>query len=72
MENINGVDYLKREDIIYWVDKFFVQELAKDRIGRELDEDELMRFTKSLEWGLWDAVFDTTNVAIDLTVEKEN
>lgn len=72
MEQINGIDYLKREELIYWIDKLFIQEISKQEIGRELNEDEIAHVTKSLEWGLWDSVYDVTKIAIDLATEKEN
>lgn len=71
MEQTNSEDYLKKDDLIYWVDKWFVQEIAKDRIGRELTEDELDKFTESMEWGLCESVFEVTRIAIDLATEKE-
>ena len=72
MEHINETNYLKKEDLIYWIDKWFVQETAKDKIGRELTEDELTAVTKSIEWGLWESAFEVTKIAIGLAVEKEN
>ncbi len=72
MEQINETNYLKKEDLIYWIDKWFVQETAKDKIGRELTEDEITAVTKSIEWGLWESAFEVTKIAIGLAVEKEN
>ena len=72
MEQINETDYLKKEELIYWIDKWFVQETAKDKIGRELTEDEITAVTKSIEWGLWESAFEVTKIAISLAVEKEN
>lgn len=69
---INGVDYIARDKLIYWIDKWFVQETAKQEIGRELSEDEIRMVTKSLEWGLWDSVYEVTKIAIDLAIEDEN
>jgi hypothetical protein len=67
---INGVEYLRREELIYWVDKDFVQEIAKNRIGRELNEAEMAHFTESMEWGLWESVFEVTKIAIDLATDR--
>ncbi len=72
MQQINETDYLKKEDLIYWIDKWFVQETAKDKIGRELTEEEITAVTKSIEWGLWESVFEVTKIAIDLAAEKDN
>lgn len=71
MEQLNEKDYLSRERIIYWIDKEFVQDTAEDIIGRELTEDEIIAVTKSIEWGLWDSVFEVTKIAIDLATEKQ-
>ena len=65
MENTNAPEFINKEDLIYWVDKQFVQETAQNRIGRNLSDEEIARFTKLLEFGLWDAVFDTVKIAID-------
>ncbi len=60
----------KETELIYWIDKWFVQETAQDRIGRNLNDEELARFTKLLEFGLWDVVFDTIKIAIDEVAEN--
>lgn len=65
-------DSIKKDELIYWIDKWFVQEIAKDRIGRELNEYELQRFTKMIEFGLLDAVMESTRSALDFIVEDEN
>ena len=52
-------------DLIYWIDKDFVQNTAQERIGRSLNDDEIKQITKMVEFGLWDAVFDTVKIAID-------
>lgn len=51
--------------MIYWIDKDFVQETAQARIGRNLNDEEIIQLTKLVEFGLWDAVFDTVKIAID-------
>lgn len=66
------IDSIKRDELIYWIDKSFVQETAKDRIGRELNEEELRKFTKMIEFGLWDPVWQTIRVAIDESVEADS
>ena len=65
MEQINSPEYINRDKLIYWIDKDFVQETAQSRISRSLNEEELVRFTKLLEFGLWDVVYDTVKIAID-------
>ena len=69
---INGADYIKKDELVYWIDKWFVQETAKDKIGRELSEDEIVAVTKSIEWGLWHSAYEVTRIAIGLAVENEN
>jgi hypothetical protein len=59
------MEQLNTDDLIYWIDKDFVQEVAQDRIGRSLDDEEILRLTKMVEFGLWDAVYDTVKIAID-------
>ncbi|HEX8652314.1 MAG TPA: hypothetical protein VF708_15985 [Pyrinomonadaceae bacterium] len=65
MEKIDALDYINRKDLIYWIDKQFVQETAQERIGRGLNEEELNRLMKLVEFGLWNVVFDTVKIAID-------
>jgi hypothetical protein len=65
MEQLSSPDFINREELIYWIDKYFVQETAKSRIGRNLNDDELEKFTKLIEFGLWDTVYDTVKIAID-------
>lgn len=68
---INGVDYIQRDELVYWIDKGFVQETAKDKIGRELTEEELRLVTKYMEFGLWESVFAVTKIAIDTALEEK-
>ena len=65
MEQINAPEYIDRDKLIYWIDKDFVQDTAQDRIGRSLSDDEISQLTKLVEFGLWDAVYDTVKIAID-------
>lgn len=69
---IGGVEYIKKDELIYWIDKWFIQETAKDKIGRELSEDEIAAVTESIEWGLWHSVYDVTRTAIGLAIENES
>ncbi len=71
MEQLNKPDYIDKQELIYWVDKWFVQETAKGRIGRTLNDMELYKFKKMIEFGLWDLVVDTIEIAID-EVNNEN
>lgn len=65
MEPLNTPDYIDKQELIYWIDKWFIQETARMEIGRKLNEDELRQFKKLIEFGLWDLVFDTIKIAID-------
>ena len=65
MEESNNADYMKKDEIIYWIDKDFVQNAAQKRIGRSLNDEEIAHLTKMIEFGLWDAVYDTVKIAID-------
>jgi len=59
------MEQINTKDLIYWIDKDFVQEKAQERIGRNLTEDEISRLTKMIEFGLWDAVNISVKTAID-------
>lgn len=65
MERTNAQAFINKEELIYWVDKDFVQETAQSRIGRNLEDEELTQLTKLVEFGLWDTVFETVKIAID-------
>lgn len=65
MEQINTPDYIDKQELIYWIDKRFVQATAKAKIGRSLDDLELYKFKKMIEFSLWDIVVDTIEIAID-------
>jgi len=65
MEQINEINFINRDKLIYWIDKDFVQDTAQARIGRSLNDQEISQLTKLVEFGLWDAVFDTVKIAID-------
>jgi len=69
MEQTNTPEYINRDMLIYWIDKDFVQNTAQARIGRSLNDEELAQLTKLVEFGLWDAVFDTVKIAIDEIAE---
>ncbi len=59
------MEQLNTDDLIYWIDKDFVQNTAQERIGRSLNDEEITQLTKLVEFGLWDAVYDTVKIAID-------
>ena len=69
MNSIHEAESVKKDELVYWIDRKFVQHAALARIGRNLNNDEIQRFTQIVGWGLWDSVRDTVNVAIDETVD---
>lgn len=64
------MEQLNTDDLIYWIDKDFVQNTAQERIGRNLNDEEITRLTKMVEFGLWDAVYDTVKIAIDESIQS--
>ncbi len=64
------MEQINTDDLIYWIDKDFVQETAQERIGRNLDEEELTQLTKMVENGLAIAVTISLNTAIDEVTEN--
>lgn len=64
------MEQLNRNDLIYWIDKDFVQNTAQERIGRNLNDEEIAQLTKLIEFGLWDVVYDTVKIAIDEVTQK--
>ncbi|MBA4121892.1 MAG: hypothetical protein H0X72_05455 [Acidobacteria bacterium] len=65
------MEQLNKDDLIYWIDKDFVQETAQVRIGRSLNDEELNQLTKMIEFGLWDAVNISVKTAIDEVNQDE-
>jgi hypothetical protein len=59
------MEQINKDDLIYWIDKDFVQNTAQERIGRNLTEEEILQLTKMIEFGLWDAVNISVKTAID-------
>jgi len=65
MEQTNTSEFINIDKLIYWIDKDFVQDTAQARIGRSLNDEEIVQLTKLVEFGLWVAVYDTVKIAID-------
>lgn len=70
MKKVDALDYINKDELIYWIDKEFVQETAQGRIGRNLTDEELSSLIKLVEFGLWNVVFDTVRIAIDEVIES--
>lgn len=67
MESMLNEDVFLRKDLIYWIDKEFVQSRAFDLFGREFSEEEINQTTKYIEWGLSISVFDVIDIALKET-----
>jgi len=65
------MEQINKDDLIYWIDKQFVQEMAQERIGRSLDEEEITQLTKMVEFGMWDAAGISIKAAIDEIIENK-
>ncbi len=61
---------LNVDELVYGINVWDVQTLAKERIGRELNFDEMNSVKKGIEWGFFDW-FDVVNVAIDETIRTK-
>ncbi len=59
------MEQINTDELIYWIDKRFVQETAQERIGRNLNDEEIAQLTKMVENGLWEAVNISLKTAID-------
>ena len=59
------------KDLIYWIDKEFVQGRAEELLGRELDEDEVARTTDFIEWGLSPSALEVIDMAINETIREK-
>ncbi|HPI36369.1 MAG TPA: hypothetical protein PK397_00370 [Ignavibacteriaceae bacterium] len=66
-------EQLKTDELVYAINVWDVQQLAKERIGRELDFYEMHTVKKGIEWGFFDW-FVVVNVAIDeaIRVNQQN
>jgi hypothetical protein len=59
-------------ELIYWIDKEFVQWRANEIIGREMDDEEIERTTKFIEHGLAGSVFEIIDISInEMIAEKK-
>ena len=63
--SIKIMEQINTDKLIYWIDKDFVQNAAQERIGRNLNDDEILQLTKMIENGLWEAVNISVKTAID-------
>jgi len=59
------MEQINTDELIYWIDKRFVQETAQERIGRNLNDEGIAQLTKMVENGLWEAVNISLKTAID-------
>lgn len=63
--------FVNTADLVYWIDKDFVQQEAQGRIGRDLNDEEISQLTKMLENGLWEAVNVSIKAAIDSIIKSK-
>lgn len=56
-------------ELVYAINVWDVQQLAKERIGRKLDFHEMNSVKKGIEWGFFDW-FDVVNIAIDNAMDQ--
>jgi hypothetical protein len=67
MEHVASKESILKEDLIYWIDKEFLQERAMTLFGRELTANEIQETTKYIEWGLSASVFEVIDIALKET-----
>ncbi len=60
---------LESDELVYAINVWDVQELARERIGRELTYEEMYATKKRIEWGFFDW-FEIVNIAIDDVTEQ--
>jgi len=58
-----------KKDLIYWIDKDFIQDRAISLFGKEFSEEEIVQVTKYIESGLAYSVFDIIDIALKETKE---
>lgn len=61
---------LKSDELVYAINVWDVQEIAKERIGRELDFEEMYSVKKGIEWGMFDWFEIVKNSIINVVEEK--
>lgn len=69
MERVESKESILKEDLIYWIDKEFLQERAVTLFGKELNVDEIIQTTKYIESGLSYSAFDIIDIALRETKE---
>jgi hypothetical protein len=67
MEASDGLT-VSRAKTVFVIEEWDVQEMARMRLGRELDEEEMYHVRKAVNWGMefW---YDVVGVAVDQAVE---
>jgi hypothetical protein len=63
-------DVILKRDLIYWIDKEFVQSWAFDLFGREFSDEERNKAIEYIEWGLSASVFDVIDIALKETMSN--
>lgn len=69
---IDNKKYILKDELIYWIDKEFIQWRARELYKHELTEGELEKTKKYIESGLEFCVFDIIDIALDETKSENN
>ena len=70
MLQLEKEESIPKKELIYWIDKEFVQSRALSLFGREFSDEEINQTTKLIESGLAYSVFEI--IDIDLKETKYN
>lgn len=62
-------ELINKDELVYYIGIDDLQDIAKERIGRKLEFDEIQKVKKGIEWGFvdWD---DVVKSAIDEAVKE--
>lgn len=63
---------LENNELVFAISVMDVQELAKERIGRELDFMEMQDVKKAIEWGFCDWFVVVNAAILSVTLNKPN
>lgn len=70
MDSMLDNDLFSHKDLIYWIDREFVQHRAFELFGREFSDEEIRQVIKYIESGLSASVFDVIDIALREVKEK--
>ena len=58
-----------RDEIVFVIDRWDVQEMARMELGRELDADEMYYARKAVNWG-FEAWYEVVSIAVRQAAEE--